>query len=936
MRKLFLVILWAVLPALLFARVVDPDKPLPNDPEVRTGVLPNGMRYYIRHNDNPPGLAHFEIFHAVGALQEEDNQNGLAHFLEHMAFNGLGHFPGRSMMDYMESIGVKWGANLNAATAADYTRYLIKDVPVTRQGIIDTCLLVLYDWSGSILADPATLDNERGVIEEEWRSRGGAQFRISEAVIPCVYNNSKYARRNVIGDMEIIRSFMRDELMDFYHTWYRPDMQAVAVVGDLDVDRMEREVVALFSMLPKAENPRPKEEYNIPDNEELLYVAYGDPEVTSSSFEILYKHPARAKEERPIARAYLDGYYNSLVVSMMNSRLGDKLNNGQYSLTGAQFSYSALAGDRDVFSVSGESRSGADNIVPAIEMALAESERMRRYGFVQGEVDRVLANARSAVERSYIERNERSNGVFINAWFANFLHNIPYMDAETYRNVLLEAIAGFTVEEANARVKRFFGDRNQIVTIITSSSEAVGVPSQSFMASALEGMADLAVEPYKEKQLRSSLMTEEPVPGKVVSERESVLGAVEWTLSNGAKVYVQPTDRHDNEIQMGVMAEGGHSNVPDEMFASARMVSSTLSGSGVADLSETDLRKMLAGKKVYVTPLYSEYVHGFDCATTPADLETTLQLLHLYFTQPRFDRETLDRRLASMRESLASRHNMPFAYLQDTVVMRRSDYHPRASLLISDPADLDRVGMGQICEIYATAFDNPQQFTYVLTGTLDLEKVRPLVEKYIGSLRGTEHTDRWRDLGRRPPKGHATADFKRPMEQPVSTIFVEYTQVIPEYDYRQSLRMGLLQQVLEPRMTRIFRTERGATYSVNMEGSASRLPVPILHLIISFQTKPELLDELRPLIDRELRTLAAEGIDPEDLAKAKEYMAKVLVQNQESNFYWEGRMKNYIRFGELYGDPVEVLESITTEEVHTVLKGLIDADNVLTVIMRPE
>ncbi len=923
------------MPAMLFAQTV-PDKPLPNDPEVRTGTLPNGLKYYIRHNANPPGLAHFEIFHAVGALQEEDNQNGLAHFLEHMAFNGLGHFPGKSLMEYMESIGVKWGANLNAATSTDYTRYLIKDVPVTRQGIIDTCLLVLYDWSGSILADPATLDNERGVIEEEWRSRGGAGLRVSEAVTPYVYNNSKYARRNVIGDMNIIRNFTRDELMDFYHTWYRPDMQAIAIVGDFDVERMERDVVTLFSTLPKAVDPRPKEEYNIPDNEGLLYVAYSDPEVTTSSFEILYKHPAKAKEERPLGRAYLDGYYNSLVVSMMNRRVGDMLTNGRYPLTGAQFSYVALAGDRDVFSVSGESRSGADNIVPAVEMALAESERMRRYGFTQGEVDRVLANARSAVERSYIERNERRNNTFINAWFGHFLHNTPYMDAETYRDVLLAAIDGFTLAEANARVKKFFGDHNRVVTIITPTSEAAGTPSESFTASALEGMPALAVEPYEEKQLRASLMTEEPTPGRVVSERESVLGAVEWTLSNGAKVYVQPTDRHDNEIQMAVMAEGGHSNVPDDMFASARMVSSTLSGSGVADLSETDVQKMLAGKKVYVTPLYSEFVHGFDCATTPADLETTLQLMHLYFTQPRFDREALDRRLASMRENLSSRHNMPFAYLQDTVIMRRSDYHPRASLLITDPAELDKVDMEQIREIYATAFDNPQQFTYVLTGTLDLENVRPLVEKYIGSLNGREHPDMWRDLSRRPPKGHATADFTRPMEQPVSTIFVEYTQVIPEYDYRQSLQMALLQYVLEPRMTRIFREERGATYTVDMEGSASRLPVPILHLIVSFQTNPELLDELRPLIDRELRKLAVEGIDPEELDKAKEYMAKVLVQNQESNIYWKGRMNNYIRFGELYGDPVELLNSITPDEVHTILKGLIDADNVLTVIMRPE
>jgi zinc protease len=329
-------------------------------------------------------------------------------------------------------------------------------------------------------------------------------------------------------------------------------------------------------------------------------------------------------------------------------------------------------------------------------------------------------------------------------------------------------------------------------------------------------------------------------------------------------------------------------------------------------------------------------MQGFDCATTPADLETTLQLLHLYFTRHRFDQAALDRRLATLRESLVARHNMPFTYLQDTVVMRRGNYHPRSSALITDPADLDRVDMGQIRDICARAFDNPQQFNYVLTGTLDPEKVRPLVEKYIGSLSGARHPNSWRDVGRRPPKGHATADFERPMEEPISTILVEYTREVPEYDYRLSLAMALLQHVVEPRLTRVFREERGATYSVDMEGSASRLPVPILHLIVSFQTKPELLDGLRPLIDRELRALAAEGIAPEDFANAKEYMAKLLAQNQESNMYWAGRMKNYVRFGELYGDPVEVLESVGADYVHSLLTGLLDADNVLTVIMRPQ
>ena len=936
MKKLLFAIVWALLlPSALVAQI-DMSKPIPSDPQVRTGVLGNGLTYYIRHNDHPAGLAHFEIFHAVGALQEEDNQNGLAHFLEHMAFNGLGHFPGKSMMEYMEGIGVKWGANLNAATSTDYTRYLIKDVPVTRQGIMDTCLLVLYDWSGSILADPETLDNERGVIEEEWRSRGGVRFRISEAITPAVYNNSKYARRNVIGDMDIIRNFSRDELLDFYHTWYRPDLQAVAVVGDFDVDKMEKDVIALFSTLPKAVNPKVKEEYDIPDNDRMLFVSYSDPEVTSSSFEVLWKHPAADRKDKPLGHVYVNGYYNYLVVSMMNTRVGEKLNNGDYPVRSIRYSYSSLAGDHDLFSVSGEPKSGAANITPAVEMTLEETERLRRYGFTQGEVDRIVNSARNGVERSWVEREKRSNGKFIDAYFSHFIRNSPYMDMDTYRELMFQALDGFTVEEANARVKKFFADRNQVVTVITPAAEAQGIPAETFFASALGGMQTLAVEPYEEKQLRSGLMAEEPAPGRVVSEREGVLGSTEWTLSNGAKVYLLPTEKHKNEIQMYIYSNGGYSVVPDELYTSARMVSGAVTGSGVADLSATDVSKILSGKVVYVTPFYSEYVQGFDCATTPADLEATLQLVHLYFTQPRFDAEALDRRLASMRDNLIARKNMPLSYLQDTVIMRRSNYHLRASGLITDPGDIDKVDLGEIRQLYAAAFDNPQQFTYLLTGTLDLEKVRPLVEKYIGSLHGVSHANEWKDVGKRSPKGRVTSDFTRPMEQPLSTIFVEYTAEIPEYTYKKGLTMALLQQLLEIRLTKVFREDRGATYTVDMEGSLSRLPVPETHLIVSFQTKPELLDELRPLIDQELRAVVRDGVDIDDFGKITEYMAKRLVQSEESNLYWEGLMRNYLQYGELDPDRAAILDSITPEDIRAALRELVEADNVLTVIMRPE
>lgn len=907
---------------------------IPMDSSVRYGRLSNGMTYYIKHNNFPKGYADFQIFHAVGAIQEEDNQNGLAHFLEHMAFKGLNRFPGKSMTNYLEGIGVKFGANLNASTTTDYTRYLINQVPVTRQGIIDTCLMILADWSGSISATPQDIETERGVIKEEWRTRTNANVRANQALSAYYFKDSKYALRSVIGDMRIIENFKRDELMDFYHKWYRPDLQAIGIVGDFNADSMETAVIREFSKILPAVIKKKKVQYTIPNNNELIYGTFSDREITNNSISLLFKHPAISEASRSTQESYVAGYLRSLMMYMMNQRWIEVSDKKELDLKNLDFSYGNFSGDKDVFGVSGEVRDA--RMMPAFRLMLSELERFRRYGFTQSELDIAKATYKRHLEKNFVERDKQSNTSVMNGLFDNYIYNDPLPNAEFSYRILSNVIDTVSLAGLNAEVKKLVTDKNRIVTVVAGQKDSSEIPSKKEIETELSRMADLKVVRYSGVKVPVLTPQSEPVPSAIMKSEQVKFGATLWHLSNGAKVYLLPTKNKKDEILFDAYSKGGSSVLSNSEFQSARLLTTALTASGVGSLSSTDLARALNGKIVYVTPYFSEFEEGFGCATSPSDLETTLKLMYMYFKEPRFNAEDFEFEKKKIKDNLLSRKKNPFSALQDSVFAVRSNFNLRGNSLITDPDELPEVSLDTIRKVYKKAFSNPGDFIFYFVGTVDTTIIKPLIEKYIGGLRGDHRSDTWKDLNIRPPKGKVVIDFKNKMETPKSTVFMEYTQ-LTDYSFKKGIEMQLLQGILESRLNELLRNQKSGVYTPAVECSLKELPVGQASLIVSFDTEPDLLDELVKIVGEEMNRLATQGIAETDLEKSKEFVLKSYDQGLTNNYYWRYLLSNFIKSGRdnLTGNK-ELVESIKSVEITSLLKEIVKAGNIAKVIMRPE
>ena len=904
---------------------------LPLDPKVRYGVLPNGMKYYIRANKKPEQRAEFYIVHNVGAILEEDNQNGLAHFTEHMAFNGTKNYPKKSMLSYLETIGCSFGGNVNAFTSIDVTCYNISDVPLVRENIIDSALLVLHDWSSFISFEQEELDAERGVIREEWRTRRTANFRMSDAIRPILYKDSKYAIRNVIGDTNVINNFTRDEIIDYYHKWYRPDLQAIIVVGDIDVKSIEAKIKTMFSDIPKVENPTPKPVYEVPDNKEPLIGIVSDPEATSSSIRVYYKHNTVDFDKRNTIDFYRELIIRNLVCTMFNQRLNEMAQDAKTPFSGAYVGYNEFTETRDAFTGTANAKPG--QIKEALAALLTELRRADQHAFTETELERAKTNYLTGIERQYKERDKSTNDSFVWEYFSHFTSNYPTVGIEFEHSTINTVMNSITLDKINAAIQKYITPRNVVVTIQAAQNNDNPIPTKDEVLAMLNKSFIENTEAYKDNVIDKPLIANEPKAGKVVKESKGDFETTCWELSNGVKVVFKTTDFKEDYIGLHAMSFGGFSLIETKDLPSANLLGTVVSNMGVGPFSDVELNKYLTGKIVSIAPSIGQYSESINGSASPKDFETLLQLVYSYFTQPRFDQQAYESIMSRVEASLTNRQSNPNSAFADSITVTTYSHNPR--VLLTNLDLLKKVDLASIQRIYGERFKNPADFTFFFIGNITPEQARPAVEKYLASLPTTKKTEKWKDQKIRVAKGKVNNNFSVPLQTPKTSVRITYSGDM-EYTLENEIAMSAISHILDIRYTESIREEKGGTYGVGVGAGVNDLPIPYFYLIAQFDTDPNMTNELIPIVHAEIKTLADKGCSDIDLQKTKELFIKQYRQNLKENSYWASAIVNkYMYNYDEVSRYEEIVNALTPERIKEVVNKCIKQGNIMQVSMSP-
>lgn len=857
--------------------------PLPVDKNVRIGQLDNGLTYYIRHNKLPENRAEFYIAQKVGSILEEPQQRGLAHFLEHMAFNGTKNFPGDDkglgVIPWCETVGIKFGTNLNAYTSIDETVYNISNAPIDRTGVLDSCLLILHDWSNYILLKDDEIDKERGVIREEWRSRNSGMLRVYTDLLPTIYQGDKYADCMPIGSIDVINNFPYKDIRDYYHKWYRPDLQGIVIVGDIDVDTVEAKLKAVFADVQKPVNPAERTYYPVTDNKEPIVAIGTDKEVDDPSIEIYFKQDATPDSEKNNVGYLASQYMTSMISSMLNARLSELVQSANPPFTRASSYYSDffVAKTKEAFALSASSK--ADGIETALKTLLQETERARRFGFTESEYARARANYLQSLESAYNEREKTKHGSYVREYVQNFLNGEPIPGIEAEYAMMNQLAPNIPLQAMNMVMQQLVPDSNQVVIIAGPAKESLKYPTKEEVINLLKGMKDLDLQAYVDKVSDEPLMKEAPKGGKIISEKEGdIYGSTRLVLSNGVTVYVKKTDFKADEIRMKGTSLGGKSIFPDKDALNFAVMDNVIAVGGLGNFSQVDLTKVLAGKKVSVNAGLGATTENVFGTCSPKDFETMMQLTYLTFTAPRKDAEAFESFKNRMKAQLESAQANPLSSINDSLQKAMYNNHPRVVMM--KPEMVDQIDYDRILEMYNDRFKDASDFTFYFVGNIDLETAKPLIAEYLGALPAINRKETFKDTKMSIRKGVYKNEYAKEQQTPTATIVFLYSGKAP-YTLKNDILLSFATQVLDMVYTEEVREKEGGTYGVNCFGDLQKYPKEQLLLQIVFQTDPAKKDKLAGIVVDELKKLAAEGPSDVHLQKVKEYMLKKYADNQE-------------------------------------------------------
>ncbi|MBR1682254.1 MAG: insulinase family protein [Bacteroidaceae bacterium] len=913
-------------------------QPMPIDSKVRVGRLDNGLTYYIRHNEEPKNQAFFYIAQKVGSIQEEESQRGLAHFLEHMCFNGTTHFPDSSLVNYLESIGVKFGAQLNAYTSVEETVYNIDNVPA-REGAIDSCLLILHDWSHDLTLDGKEIDKERGVIHGEWRMRNTGFTRILVKHLEKLMSDSRYGRRFPIGLMEVVDECPYDTLRAYYHKWYRPDLQGIIVVGDIDVNQIESKIRNLFGSITVEQPVAQRVNYSVPDNTEAIVIADKDPEVTSQVVMISLKHEAIPDSIRNTFGIYLSEVVKSIACSALNQRLGELALKPECPFKGASISDGAFLLSSKVtgaFNIEVMPKEG--RVEEAVQAVMAEVYRLDQFGFTKGEIDRMVAETISNYERSYNNREKQKSISYAREYYRSFLDNDPIPGIEMEYQLVQQMLPNIPVEAYNMTLQELISrtDTNLVVLSLNPDKDGLEIPAEQALLNAIHAAQQQELTAWEDNVKTGPLIEQLPAAGTIKKESAGPFDSKILTLSNGVKVVMKETDFKDDEIRMTAWSDGGTSRYGLGERVNLDVFDGVIGRSGLGGFTQVELGKALAGKQAGASADVSGRQESMSGHSSKKDVQTLFELIYLSF-QPRLkDTDAVDAYLSSLRESLRNKNLNPMSSLGDSISATLYGHHPMLTPLTE--AEVDQVNYDRILEIYADRFADASDFTFFFIGNINEDQIRELSKQYLATLSTVKRNDKPVDSGVRFVKGDVLNRYQKKMETPQSFIVSAWTGPI-KLTVKNDIVMDILGTCIAETYLKKIREELGAAYSTSAQGGINRGADDKTYYILqaAFPLKPEMTDTCLQIVQDVLEDVAANGANEESISKAKEYMLKTFTQNQRENGYWMGRIGGILRRKYDSSKAYEqTLAGITARDIQQMAKTILKNGNRVRVVMEPE
>jgi zinc protease len=904
---------------------------MPFDPQITIGKLPNGLQYYVRSNKKPEKRAELRLVVKAGSILEDEDQQGLAHFVEHMAFNGTQHFPKNDIVQFIESLGMRFGADLNAYTSFDETVYMLQ-VPTDKPEVMDKALLVLEDWAHNVSFDPIEVDKERGVVMEEWRRSRGAGARINDKLFPVVLKGSRYAARLPIGKTEIIQNAKAETMKKFYTDWYRPDLMAVVAVGDIDKGAVENLITEHFARIQQPPSPRARTKYSVPDHEGSIYAINTDKEQTATTVSIENLLPARPWGSVEVYREHI---VDRLFSAMLSARLSELARTPNAPFLSAGTGRGTFIG-RDKEEAVLSARVKDDGIERGIDALLTEVERVAKFGFTSTELDRVKQNTLRSYERIVIEDQNRVSNSRADEYVRNFLTNETLPTGELEQALQQRFIPEITLGELNKIAKEWFTDRNRIVTVVAPEKAGINVPDEAKLSAVIKAAPNKDLKAYVDTIAGTTLLAKLPNPGSVVkATTKDEVGITEWELSNGVKVVLKPTTFREDEILFRATSPGGTSLASDEDFIPASSAATVVSAGGIGEFSASDLRKFLTGKVASANVNISDLSQGLSGTGSRRDLETMFQLIYMRFTQPRADTTAFSVQTSQLKTSLANQTAAPTYAFNEALTNILSQNHLRRRM--TTPATIDQWNLDKSLAFYKDRFADASGFTFFFVGSFDLATMKPFVERYLGSLPSIHRQETWKDVGVRLPKGVIEKRVEKGIE-PKSQTQIVFSGPF-QYDPSHRVAMAAMTHILQVRLLETIREELGGTYSITAGGSGSKNPIPQFQVNIQFGSAPERTDDLVKRVFDEIQALKSQGPTEKQLNDEKEALSRSFETNIKQNAQVLSQITAAYEFGE---DAARILDvpnlykKLDAANIQQAARTYLDTANYVRVSLYPE